>query len=208
LTAVVAAGLVAGFGVAIPVGPVAVYLVMLTVRTSVRVGTAAALGIASVDAGYALVAIVGGSAVVRVLQPVLPALHWTASAVLLALGAWAVLGALADRSGAASAIVAERLTASRAYLQLTALTLVNPSTVVYFAALVIGLRPLSGDAPPLFAGAVFVVAVFVASASWQLVLAGGGALLRPRLVSRSGQRYTSLVSGLVILALAAHVALS
>jgi arginine exporter protein ArgO len=142
-----------------------------------------------------------------VLRPVLPALHWTASAVLLALGAWAVLGALADRSGAASAIVAERLTASRAYLQLTALTLVNPSTVVYFAALVIGLRPLSGDAPPLFAGAVFVVAVFVASASWQLVLAGGGALL-PLLVSRSGQRYTSLVSGLVILALAAHVALS
>jgi threonine/homoserine/homoserine lactone efflux protein len=208
LTAVVAAGLLAGFGVAVPVGPVAVYLVMLTVRTSVRVGTAAALGIASVDAGYALVAIVAGRALVRVLGPVLPALHWTASAVLLALGVRTVLGALTDRAGAASAVVAERLSASRAYLQLTALTLVNPSTVVYFAALVIGLRPLSGNAPPFLAGAVFVVAVFVASASWQLVLTGGGALLRPRLVSRSGQRYTSLVSGLVILALAARVALS
>jgi arginine exporter protein ArgO len=73
---------------------------------------------------------------------------------------------------------------------------------------VVGLRPLSGAAPALVIGMVFVVAVFAASASWQLLLAGGGALLRRRLVSRSGQRYTSLGSGLVILALATRVALS
>jgi threonine/homoserine/homoserine lactone efflux protein len=208
MTAVLAAGLLAGFAVAIPVGPVAVYLVTLTARTSVRIGTAAALGIATVDAGYALVAAVAGSAVLRVLRPVLWVLHWTAAAVLLALGVWMVLGALTDRAGPASAITAQRISASGAYLQLTGLTLVNPSTVVYFAALVVGLRPLSGAAPALVIGMVFVVAVFAASASWQLLLAGGGALLRRRLVSRSGQRYTSLGSGLVILALATRVALS
>ena len=98
MTAVLAAGLVAGYGVAIPVGPVAVYLVTLTARTSVRVGAAAALGIATVDGGYALLATVAGSAVVRVLRPVLPALHWTAAVVLLAMGAWMVLGALTHRS--------------------------------------------------------------------------------------------------------------
>jgi threonine/homoserine/homoserine lactone efflux protein len=208
LTAVAAAGLVAGFGVAIPVGPVAVYLVTLTARTSVRVGTAAALGIATVDAGYALVAVVAGSAVVRVLRPVVPALHWTAAAVLLALGVRMALGALTDRASSPSATEAEQLSAPRAYLQLTALTLVNPSTVVYFAALVVGLRSLSGEAPAFVTGTVFVVAVFLASASWQLLLAGGGALLGRRLVNRTGQRYTSLICGLVILALAARVALS
>ena len=208
LTAVLVAGLVAGFGVAIPVGPVAVYLMTLTARTSVRVGAAAALGIATVDAGYALVATVAGSAVVRMLQPVLPVLIWTAAAMLLALGVWIVLGTLTDRASSASGIVAQRMTASRAYLQLTALTSFNPSTVVYFAALVVGLRPLSGDAPGFVTCAVFVGAVFVASAGWQLVLAGGGALLGRRLVSTAGQRYTSLVSGLVILAFAARVALS
>jgi threonine/homoserine/homoserine lactone efflux protein len=208
LTTVLAAGLVAGFGVAMPMGPVAVYLVTLTAHTSVRVGTAAALGIATVDAGYALIATVAGSAVVRVLRPVLPVLHWTAAAILLALGVWMALGALTDRVGSASAIVAQRMSAARAYVQLSALTLVNPSTVVYFAALVVGLRPLSGYAPAFVSGVVFVAAVFVASASWQLLLTGGGVLVGRRLVSRSGQRYTGLVSGLVILALAARVALS
>jgi arginine exporter protein ArgO len=207
LTAVAAAGLLAGFGVAVPVGPVAVYLVTLTARTSVRVGTAAALGIATVDAGYALIAIAAGTAMVRVLRPVLPALHWTATAVLLALGVWMVLGALTNRASPA-AIVADQLSAPRAYLQLTALTLVNPSTVVYFGALVVGLRAGSGEGPAFVTGTVFVVAVFAASASWQLLLAGGGALLGRRLVSRTGQRYASLISGLVILALAARVALS
>ena len=208
LTAVLVAGLVAGYGVAIPVGPVAVYLVTLTARTSARVGAAAALGIATVDAGYALAVTVAGNSVVRRLRPVLPVLLWAAAAVLLALGAWMVLGALTGRASAASGIAAQRMTASRAYLQLTALTSFNPSTVVYFAALVVGLRPLTGDAPAPVTGAAFVGAVFVASASWQLLLAGGGALLRRRLVSTAGQRYTSLVSGLLILALAARVALS
>ena len=208
LTAVLVAGLVAGFGVAIPVGPVAVYLVTLTAQTSVRVGAAAALGIATVDAGYALAATVAGNAVVRPLRPVLPVLVWTAAAVLVALGVWMVLGVVTDRAGYASGIVAQRMTASRAYLQLTALTAFNPSTVVYFAALVVGLRPLAVDATAFVTGAVFVGAVFVASASWQLLLAGGGALLGWRLVSTAGQRATSLVSGLLILALAARVALS
>jgi threonine/homoserine/homoserine lactone efflux protein len=208
LTAVLVAGLVAGFGVAVPVGPVAVYLVTLTARTSVRVGAAAALGIATVDAGYALVAAVAGSAVVRLLRPALLLALWTASAVLLALGVWMVLGSLTDRAGSASAIVAQRMTASRAYLRLAALTSFNPSTVLYFAALVVGLRPLSGDAPAIVTCAVFVGAVFVASTSWQLLLAGGGAWLGRQLVSTAGQRYTSLVSGVVVIALAVRVALS
>jgi threonine/homoserine/homoserine lactone efflux protein len=208
LTAVVAAGLFAGFGVAIPVGPASVYLVTLTARTSVRVGAAAALGIATVDAGYALVAAVAGSGVLGVLRTVLPVLHCTAAVVLLAVGVWMVLGAATDRASSASRITAQRTSASRAYVQLTALTSVSPSTVVYFAALVVGLRSVSGDAPAFVTGVVFVATVFVASASWQLLLAGGGALLGRRLVSRSGQRLTSVVSGLVILAQAVRVALS
>jgi threonine/homoserine/homoserine lactone efflux protein len=42
--AAVLAGLVAGYSIAIPVGPMTTYLIALAARTSVRVGAAAALG--------------------------------------------------------------------------------------------------------------------------------------------------------------------
>jgi len=208
VTTVLAAGLLAGYGVAIPVGPVAVYLVTLTARTSVRVGAAAAVGIATVDAAYALVATMAGRAAVRMIGPVLPALHWTAVAVLLAIGARMALGALTHRAQFASATEPARTTVPHAYLRLVALTSVNPSTLVYFAALVVGLGPLAPGAAAALTGTVFVGAVFVASASWQLMLAGGGALFGRRLASAAGQRYTSLASGAVIIALAARVAVS
>jgi hypothetical protein len=48
------AGLVAGYGIAMPVGAVATYLVALTARSSLKVGVFAALGVASADSLYAL----------------------------------------------------------------------------------------------------------------------------------------------------------
>ena len=59
MTGALLAGLLAGFGIAIPVGAVATYLVTLTARTSARVGAAGAFGVASADGLYALVAVVG-----------------------------------------------------------------------------------------------------------------------------------------------------
>ncbi|HKT02497.1 MAG TPA: lysine transporter LysE, partial [Rugosimonospora sp.] len=42
-------GLLAGYGVAIPVGAVAVLVASLAARTSLAVGSAAALGVATAD---------------------------------------------------------------------------------------------------------------------------------------------------------------
>jgi hypothetical protein len=47
-----------------------------------------------------------------------------------------------------------------------------------------------------------VVAAFVASASWQLLLAGGGALLGRALTGHVGRLVTALGSSLVIVVLA------
>jgi arginine exporter protein ArgO len=59
-------------------------------------------------------------------------------------------------------------------------------------------------AAPLERG-VFVLAAFAASASWQLLLAGGGALLGRVLTGRRGRLVTALVSSAVILALAVRM---
>ncbi|MEH0548694.1 LysE family transporter [Streptomyces sp. B21-105] len=205
MTAALVAGLVAGYGIAVPVGAVATYLVSLTARTSLRTGVCAALGVATADGLYALVAAVGGSAVAAVLRPVLTPLRWASALVLLVL---AVRGA----RSAVRTYRARRLATrsappppgpARAYLSFLGITLLNPTTVVYFAALVLG----AGRADPVrpLEQGVFVLAAFVASASWQVLLAGGGALLGRALTGHRGRLVTALVSSGVMTVLAVRM---
>jgi threonine/homoserine/homoserine lactone efflux protein len=197
-----AAGIVAGYALAIPVGAIAAYLVALTARTSLRVGAAAALGVATVDGAYALVAVVGGSAVARAIEPAAPALRWVAFAALLALAAKALWDGLHVHDAARARAVTDTRPL-HAYFHLLALTAVNPATVIYFVALVIGLPHVDGAA----ASGAFVVAVLLASASWQLLLACGGALLGRWLTGARGRRGTGMVSGVIIAGLAVRTAL-
>jgi arginine exporter protein ArgO len=52
---------------------------------------------------------------------------------------------------------------------------------------------------------VFVLAAFFASASWQLLLAGGGALLGRALTGRRGRLVTALASSAMIMVLAVRM---
>ncbi len=54
MIAALVAGLLARYGIAMPVGTVAAYLMALTARTSLRTGVFAALGVATADGVYAL----------------------------------------------------------------------------------------------------------------------------------------------------------
>ncbi|WP_055585493.1 LysE family transporter [Streptacidiphilus griseoplanus] len=199
MTAALVAGLLAGYGIAVPVGAVAAYLVALTARTSLRIGAAAALGVATADGLYALVAAFGGAALTPLLRPVVVPLRWGSALVLLALavrGAVAAVGRYRGR-GPAAALDGTPGGPARAYLGLLGMTAMNPATVVYFAALVLGTRT-SGAPPDRLEQTVFIVAAFAASASWQLLLAGGGALLGRVLTGSRGRLVTAVVSSAVI----------
>lgn len=207
VTAALVAGLLAGYGIAVPVGAVATYLVSLTARTSLRTGVCAALGVATADGLYALLATLGGSALAAALRPVLVPLRWASALVLAVL---AVRGAaLAVRRYRAHRLATRSAPPppgpGRAYLSLLGITLLNPTTVVYFTALVLGTR--TADTVPAAAQAAFVLAAFAASASWQVLLAGGGALLGRTLTGLGGQLATALVSSAVMLALAVRMLL-
>jgi threonine/homoserine/homoserine lactone efflux protein len=86
-------------------------------------------------------------------------------------------------------------TALRTFAQFLALTLLNPLTVAYFAALMLG----RGAANPLGAAGrlAFVAGAWLASWSWQTLLAASGALAR-RLLSRRAQRFTALAGNAVV----------
>ncbi|MFB8774792.1 LysE/ArgO family amino acid transporter [Streptomyces broussonetiae] len=205
MTGALVAGLVAGYGIAVPVGAVGTYLVSLTARTSLRTGLSAALGVATADGLYALLATVGGSAVATALRPVLGPLSWIAALVLVYLAARGTV--MAVRQYRHRVLTTRSAPAppgpSRAFLTLLGITLLNPTTVIYFAALVVGTR--AADALHPVDQAVFVLAAFTASASWQLLLAGGGALLGRTLTGRRGRLVTALVSSGVMAALAVHM---
>lgn len=202
MTAALLAGLLAGYGIAIPVGAVATYLVSLTARTSLRTGACAALGVATADGLYALLAALGGTALAAALQPVLVPLRWASALVLLTLAIRGTVTTLRQYRARRLTTRPQRdpVSPARAYVALLGITLLNPTTVVYFAALVLGSRATDAVGP--LEQAVFVLAAFLASASWQLLLAGGGALLGRALTGHRGRLVTGLLSSAVIAVLA------
>ncbi|MFC8143371.1 LysE family transporter [Streptomyces paradoxus] len=208
MTAALVAGLLAGYGIAVPVGAVGTYLVSLTARTSLRTGVCAALGVATADGLYALAATLGGTALASALRPVLGPLRWVCVLVLLALAAWGAATAVREYRGhrLATRTAPAPPSPARAYLGLLGITLLNPTTVIYFAALVLGSQA-TGPAGPLEQG-VFVLAAFAASASWQVLLAGSGALLGRALTGHRGRLTTALVASGVMTALAVRMALA
>ncbi|MEU2779147.1 LysE family transporter [Streptomyces sp. NPDC007162] len=208
MTAALVAGLLAGYGIAVPVGAVGTYLVSLTARTSLRTGACAALGVAGADGLYALLATVGGAALAAGLRPVLGPLRLLSALVLVALAVRGAAHAVSQFRQRCLPTRTERPVpgSGRAFLGLLGITLLNPTTVIYFAALVVGTRSAAVARP--VEQAVFVLAAFAASASWQLLLAAGGALLGRGLTGHRGRLVTALVSSCVMLGLAARVALA
>jgi arginine exporter protein ArgO len=83
------------------------------------------------------------------------------------------------------------------------LTMLNPPTVLYFVSLAVALPEISTD---LASRAAFVAGAFLASLSWQELLALAGAMLHGKLTPLV-QRVAAVASGLIILALAAHIVL-
>jgi threonine/homoserine/homoserine lactone efflux protein len=174
------AGALAGWAIAIPVGAIAVLIVEIGIRRGFRVAATAGAGAATADGLYAGLAAVGGTAAAAFLEPIEGPLRIVAIGLLLAVGLRGlVLVTLAPRAVPGAAVLPTRVAGT--YLRFLGLTLLNPATVIYFAALILALPELGRG--PGERGA-FVAGAFLASLSWQLVLAAGSALAHHRLPPR------------------------
>ncbi|GAA1253182.1 LysE family transporter [Kitasatospora nipponensis] len=222
MRAALLAGVLAGYGIAVPVGAVGGLLVALTARSSWRVAAAAALGVATADGLYAVAAVLGGTSAARLLAPASTVLHWTAFTVVTGLALRTAQQALRihrerrphpapapaagpPATGPTPATAGLAASPRRAYLGLLGLTLLNPATIVYFAALVLGGQARSGPGP--LAALAFCTAAVAASASWQLLLAAGGAVLGRILTGPGGRLGTALASSTLIAVLAVRLVL-
>ncbi len=197
------AGIVAGYAIAIPVGAIAVLIIHVGFAEGLRPGLAAGAGAAAADGIYALLAALGGLAVASLVGPLLGPLRIAAGGVLIALGLRGLLGLRSPRDAvSAAAALAGVRSHRRTFGTLLGLTLLNPLTVIYFAALAVGLPFLAGAAERL----VFAAAAFGASLTWQSLLAGFGALLGRGLGHRL-RRVTVLLGNLVIVVMGGAIVL-
>ena len=213
------AGAIAGYALAIPVGAIAALLITLGARHGARVAAGGAFGAATVDGVYATVAVTAGAVIAPLILQIEEPLRWISVVVLVVLGVVLARPAFRRRAAPIDAAAIDerdapgsetgqvgvrRVTAWRLFATVSALTLINPVTVVYFAAL-IGSSTIPADAT-VSERAVFVLAAFAASLSWQLLLTTAGSLVGRVLTGPTGTRVTALVGGALVIALAVRAA--
>jgi len=184
-------GLVIGFSIAVPVGPIGVLCIRRTLADGRAAGFAAGLGAATADGLYGAVAGFGLTVVSSALVGQQGWLRLIGGAFLCWLGARTFM---ARPAGEAAAPRGSGL--AGAYASTLALTLTNPLTILSFAAVFAGLGVggAGGDYGP---AAVLALGVFAGSALWWLALSGAVGLLRQRVTPR-GLSWVNRASGTII----------
>jgi arginine exporter protein ArgO len=193
------AGVIAGYGIAIPVGAIAILIVETGLRRGFRAAFAAGAGAATADLAYAFLAVLAGQSLARSLEPYAGGLRLVSAGVLIGLGGWGLWKALQARQDGPDPVQVPRADRGvlRTYLRFSGLTLLNPLTVAYFAALILG---GSGGLATWGDRAAFVGGAALASLSWQSLLAGIGAAAHSRLSPRV-QMWLSVLGNLIVIAL-------
>jgi len=184
-------GIVIGFSIAAPVGPIGVLCIRRTLAGGFRLGLVSGLGAALADAVYGSIAAFGLTAVSEALIRQHDALRLIGGAFLFFLGVRTFLAQprleapSGDYRSLASALTSTFL-----------LTLTNPMTVLSFAGVFAGLG-LASSGGDFRAAAGIVLGVFIGSASWWLFLSGVVGRLR-RQVAPGLLRWVNRGSGILI----------
>ena len=185
-------GIVIGFAIAAPVGPIGVLCIRRTLAEGRVSGLVSGLGAATADALYGAVAALGLTFVTEFLVGGQAWFRLVGGAFLLFLGVRTFLARPAERAAPAA-----RSGLPGAYASTFFLTLTNPTTILSFAAIFAGLGVAGAN--DALSAARLVLGVFLGSAAWWLVLSGGTGLFRPKL-SAGGLRWVNRVSGTIIAA--------
>ncbi len=172
-------GLIAGYGIAIPVGAIAILIVNMSMQCGFRIGFMAGSGAATADLLYAILAVVAGTTLVIVLEPIAAQLRIASGLVLIGL---AVFGLWRGLKGPGQSKTAEVCSAVRMYFQFLGITLVNPLTVIYFTAFILG-RDTSTSVS-LQMHLLFLLGAGLSSWSWQTLLVVVGGIAHNRLAGR------------------------
>jgi threonine/homoserine/homoserine lactone efflux protein len=189
-------GMAIGLAVAAPVGPIALLCIQRVLRSGRLLGLASGFGVALADGCYGGIAAFGLTALADAL---VAQARWVAlggGVVLLWLGVRALLAPRPQRDpGQALTPPASGLFA--AFASTYVLTLSNPTTILTFAAIFVGLGTLGMRTD--YAGATLLTAgVFAGSLVWWVVLTETVEWLR-RLFTDTAMLWINRIAGLALI---------
>jgi threonine/homoserine/homoserine lactone efflux protein len=184
-------GLIIGFSIAAPVGPIGVLCIRRTLTEGRISGLISGLGAATADALYGSIAAFGLTFISNILINQQGWIRLIGGVFLCFLGFKIFLSPPAKE---AAHVKGHGLVSS--YASTFFLTLANPLTILSFAAIFAGLGVGSQTANYLFAG-ILVIGVFMGSALWWLLLSSGVSLIGKKIESRRLQ-WVNRISGIII----------
>jgi len=194
-------GLILGFSIAAPVGPIGVLCIRRTLAEGRLTGMISGLGAATADAIYGCVAGFGLTFISSILLCQQMWLRVIGGGFLCYLGIKTFLSRPAAQAASASG---KNLIG--AYASTFFLTITNPMTIFSFAAVFAGLGVASTGGDYVSAG-VLVLGVFMGSALWWLLLSGGVGVFRERFNAHWLQ-WVNRISGTVITGFGLYALLS
>lgn len=171
-------GLLLGFAIAAPVGPIGLLCIRRTLDRGRLVGLVSGLGAATADGFYGFVAAFGLTFISQFLIDQSGWLRIGGGLFLCYLG---ITTALAKPATTAAEARGRGIVG--AYFSTLALTLTNPATILSFVAIFAGFGIAQAERGYLASG-LLVIGVTLGSALWWLTLSTGISLFRQRLTPR------------------------
>ncbi len=184
-------GLIIGFSIAAPVGPIGVLCIRRTLAEGRVSGFISGLGAATADGIYGCIAGFGLTFISNFLISQQIWFRLVGGTFLCYLGVKTLLSRPAEQGAPAKGYGLPG-----AYASTFILTLTNPLTILSFAAIFAGLGVGSAGGNYVFAG-LLVLGVFTGSALWWLILSGIVGAVRTRF-NPSSLRWVNRISGIII----------
>ncbi|MEM1309710.1 MAG: LysE family transporter [Cyanobacteria bacterium P01_H01_bin.153] len=203
-------GVILGFSIAAPVGPIGILCIRRTLIMGQWIGLISGLGAATADGIYGCIAGFGLTAIADFLTGQSLWLRIGGGLFLCYLGITNFLSKPSTESAATTTAIANAHTGIgkdkrdlprsllSAYGSTLALTLTNPATIFSFAAIFAGFGIVEPGQNFAESGTL-VLGVFTGSALWWLFLSGSVSLLRTRF-NATGMRWLNRLSGIILLA--------
>jgi len=189
-------GLILGFSVAAPVGPIGILCINRTLNKSMLSGFVSGLGAATADLLYGIIAGLG----LTVISDFLINQKLIIQLVGLTFLFYLAVKTLTKKKAEMEFKKTDESGLLKDYLTTLFLTVTNPVTILFFLAVFAGLG-LSSYGQTKFSSLLLVSGVFIGSGIWWLFLSGLAHFLKNRISKKILSRI-DLISGLIILAFA------
>jgi threonine/homoserine/homoserine lactone efflux protein len=187
-------GLIIGFAIAAPVGPIGVLCIQRSLHDGFKIGLMTGMGAALADGVYGLIAGFGLTAISSLLLSHQFWIRLIGGLFLLYLGIKLFLTPPPERSTGKS----DR-SSWHAFATTFLLTITNPATILAFVAVFAGLG-LGTTSTDYAHAIVLVLGIILGSATWWLFLSGGVAFILHHRLSPTIMRNINRFSGIIIFA--------